>query len=60
MDIDSLNKDDIDITHINLNDQTLEGIRHKEFPLYSVQFHPEGNPGPKDTGWIFKEFVEII
>jgi len=60
VDLDSLNKDDIDITHINLNDQTLEGIKHKKFPLYSVQFHPESAPGPHDGSYLFKEFIRMM
>jgi len=45
---------------INLNDKTNEGIRHKKLPFLAVQFHPEGNPGPTDTGWIFEEFVKKL
>ncbi|MCP4650642.1 MAG: glutamine-hydrolyzing carbamoyl-phosphate synthase small subunit [PVC group bacterium] len=60
VDIDSLNKDDIEITHINLNDQTLEGIRHKKLPIISVQFHPEACPGPHDSKYLFKQFMEMI
>jgi len=60
VDIDSLNKKDIEITHINLNDQTLEGMRHKKLPIFSVQFHPEASPGPHDAEYLFKEFVSIM
>ncbi len=59
-DIDSLGKDKVEITHINLNDNTLEGIRHKEYPLFSVQFHPEAAPGPHDTDYLFENFVKMI
>ncbi len=59
-DIDSLGSDKVEITHINLNDKTLEGIRHKEYPLFSVQFHPEAAPGPHDTDYLFENFVKMI
>ena len=45
---------------INLNDETNEGIRHKYLPFMSIQFHPEGNPGPQDTSWIFEEFISLL
>lgn len=60
VDIDSLNKKDIEITHINLNDNTLEGIKHKKLPIFSVQFHPEASPGPHDSRYMFTEFVEMM
>ncbi|MCM8780212.1 MAG: glutamine-hydrolyzing carbamoyl-phosphate synthase small subunit [Candidatus Omnitrophica bacterium] len=60
VDIDSLKKEDIKITHINLNDQTLEGLEHKKFPVFSVQFHPEASPGPQDAQYLFKRFTELM
>jgi len=60
VDMDSLNKDEIEITHINLNDNTLEGMRHKKLPVFSVQFHPEASPGPHDSLYLFKEFVGMM
>jgi len=60
VDIDSLNKGDIEITHINLNDNTLEGMRHKKMPIFSVQYHPENAPGPHDAEYLFKEFTNMM
>lgn len=60
VDIDTLNKKEIEITHINLNDQTLEGIKHKKLPIFSVQFHPEASPGPHDAEYMFGKFVEMM
>jgi len=60
VDIDSLSKKDIEITHMNLNDNTLEGLRHKKFPIFSVQFHPEASPGPHDAEYLFGNFIELM
>jgi carbamoyl-phosphate synthase small subunit len=48
------------LTHLNLNDQTVEGIQHKELPLFSVQYHPEASPGPHDSGYLFSQFCCLM
>ena len=48
------------VTHENLNDHTLEGMRHKEWPLFCVQYHPEASPGPHDSDYLFAQFVEMM
>jgi len=60
VDRESLNKEDIEITHINLNDQTLEGMRHRKLPIFSVQFHPEASPGPHDARYLFDKFIGMM
>jgi len=60
VDSDSLPDDDVQITHINLNDGTLEGLRHKRLPIVSVQFHPEASPGPHDAHYLFRRFVDLM
>lgn len=51
---------DIEVTHLNLNDNTVEGMRHRQYPVFSVQYHPEAAPGPHDAGYFFKEFANLI
>ena len=60
VDIDSLNPDEVQITHVNLNDNTLEGISHRNWPIYAVQYHPEASPGPHDASYLFDCFANMI
>lgn len=58
VDIDSLKNTDFELTHIAVNDKTCEGIRHKKYPIFSVQYHPEASPGPHDSMYLFEQFIE--
>lgn len=60
IDPDTLDRSKIEVTHINLNDQTIEGIEHKTEPMFSVQYHPEASPGPHDSSYLFARFRELI
>lgn len=56
----SLKNTGLDITHLNLNDGTVEGMRHTEYPIFSVQYHPEASPGPHDADYLFENFVQLM
>ena len=59
VDPDSL-KSNVAVSHVNLNDQTVEGLKHKDYPLSCVQYHPEASPGPHDSSYLFRDFVEMM
>jgi len=60
VDPDSMKVSDVDLTHIDLNDNTLEGLRHRTMPLFSVQYHPEASPGPHDSNYLFRDFRVLM
>ncbi len=60
VDTESLKESEVEITHINLNDGTLEGFRHKTIPAFSVQYHPEASPGPHDSMYLFRQFINLM
>ncbi len=60
VDPDSLKQSEVELTHVDLNDNTLEGLRHRSLPLFSVQYHPEASPGPHDSHYLFKDFVKMM
>jgi len=60
VDADSIKGSGLEITHINLNDNTIEGLHHKELPIFAIQYHSEASPGPLDNVYLFKQFVAMI
>ncbi len=60
VDPESLDPAAVEVTHINLNDRTNEGLRHTDLPVFSVQYHPEASPGPHDSDYLFRDFVGLM
>lgn len=60
VDLDSIPNKEMILTHVNLNDRTAEGMRHKKLPIFSVQYHPEASPGPHDSRYLFEEFTRMM
>ena len=60
VDMDSLNSKDVEATHMNLNDNTVEGIRCPKKKAFSVQYHPEASPGPHDSAYLFENFTDLM
>ena len=54
------NAEHVEVTHVNLNDDSIEGIRLKDRPAFSVQYHPEATPGPHDSRYLFDDFISLI
>jgi carbamoyl-phosphate synthase small subunit len=51
---------DVEVSRVNLNDGTVEGLRHKSLPIFTIQYHPEASAGPMDEGYLFKDFVDNV
>jgi carbamoyl-phosphate synthase small subunit len=60
VDMDSLKEKQVELTHLNLNDNTNEGFRCKDIPAFCVQYHPEASPGPHDSNYLFNDFIKLM
>ncbi|HSR13294.1 MAG TPA: carbamoyl phosphate synthase small subunit, partial [Thermodesulfobacteriota bacterium] len=60
VDLETLPAGDVEITHVNLNDRSLEGMRHRREPVFSVQYHPEASAGPHDASYLFDDFISLM
>lgn len=60
VELDSVANTDLEVTHLAVNDGTVEGLRHKQYPAFTVQYHPEASPGPEDANYLFDEFIQMI
>ena len=60
VDPESIHGGDVELTHVDLNDNTVEGLRHRSLPLFSVQYHPEAAPGPHDSNYLFRDFRRMM
>jgi carbamoyl-phosphate synthase small subunit len=60
VDLDSVPEKQLELTHLNLNDQAVEGMRHRDLPIFSLQYHPEASPGPHDAQPLFRRFLDLV
>jgi carbamoyl-phosphate synthase small subunit len=60
VDPDTLKASEVELTHVNLNDGTVEGLQHRIYPLFCVQYHPEASPGPHDSHYLFNDFIKLM